>query len=121
MPTRQLFFCGRDGFTGGETPIVDCRKVYQGLAPELRAAFERRGLRYVRNFIPGVDVARRLFRTDSRAEVEARCRADGVEWTWKRDGGLRTQTRAPAVIRHPATGEPKLLQPGHAASPVVPG
>lgn len=106
MPTRQMFFCGRDGFTGGETPIVDCRKVYRALPADLRAAFERRGLRYVRNFIPGVDVRwQDFYRTDSRAEVEARCRADAVEWTWKPDGALRTQTRAPAVIRHPATGE----------------
>jgi alpha-ketoglutarate-dependent taurine dioxygenase len=107
MPTRQLFFCGRDGFTGGETPIVDCRKVYQALPADLRAAFERGGLRYIRNFIPGVDVRwQDFYRTDSRAEVEARCRADRVAWTWKPDGGLRTQTRAQAVIRHPATGEP---------------
>jgi len=107
MPTRQLFFCGRDGFTGGETPIVDCRKVYRALPAELRAAFEARGLRYVRNFIPGVDVRwQDFYRTENRHEVEAKCRADRVEWRWKADGSLRTQTRAPAVIRHPATGEP---------------
>lgn len=106
MPTRQLFFCGRDGFTGGETPIVDCRKVYQALPAELRQTFERVGLRYIRNFIPGVDVRwQDFYRTESRAEVEAKCRADRVAWRWKPDGGLRTQTRAAAVIRHPATGE----------------
>ena len=107
LPTRQFFFCGRDRFTGGETPIVDCRRVYQALPAELRAAFATRGLRYVRNFIPGVDVPwQDFFRTQSKAEVEARCRADGVTWEWRGDGGLRTQTRGHAVIAHPVTGEP---------------
>lgn len=107
LPTRQFFFCGRAGFTGGETPIVDCRRVYQALSPGLRAAFADRGLVYIRNFIPGVDVRwQDFFRTESRTEVEARCRADGVTWDWRSDGGLRTRTRAHAVIEHPVTGEP---------------
>jgi hypothetical protein len=81
--------------------------VYRALPDELRARFDRLGLLYLRNFIPGVDVRwQDFFRTDSRAEVEARCRAEGVELAWKQDGGLRTRTRAPAVIRHPQTGEP---------------
>jgi len=107
LPTRQFFYCGRDGFTGGETPIVDCRRVYQALPAALRTAFAERGLVYIRNFIPGVDVRwQDFFRTDSGSEVEARCRAEGVTWEWRDDGGLRTRTRAHAVIEHPVTGEP---------------
>lgn len=107
LPTRQFFFCGRDGFTGGETPIVDCRRVYRALPATLRTAFAERGLVYVRNFIPGVDVRwQDFYRTESRSEVEARCRAEGVTWEWRDDGGLRTRTRAHAVIQHPVTGEP---------------
>jgi alpha-ketoglutarate-dependent taurine dioxygenase len=107
LPSRQFFFCGRQGFTGGETPIVDCRRVYQALSPALRTAFAERGLVYLRNFIPGVDVRwQDFFRTDNRHDVEARCRAEGVTWEWRDDGGLRTQTPARAVIRHPVTGEP---------------
>jgi hypothetical protein len=107
LPSRQLFFCGRDGFTGGETPIVDCRKVYQNLPSEIRTEFAERGLVYVRNFIPGVDVRwQDFFRTERVQDVEARCRAEGVIWRWSADGGLRTQTVARAVIQHPITGEP---------------
>jgi alpha-ketoglutarate-dependent taurine dioxygenase len=107
LPSRQFFFCGRDRFTGGETPIVDCRRLYQALPAELRTAFAERGLVYLRNFIPGVDVRwQDFFRTDSRADVEARCRAENVTWEWRDDGGLRTRTRARAVIAHPVTGEP---------------
>jgi alpha-ketoglutarate-dependent taurine dioxygenase len=107
LPTRQFFFCGRDGFTGGETPIVDCRRVYQALPAALRAELTARGLRYIRNFIPGVDVRwQDFYRTERRDEVEARCRAERVTWQWRDDGGLRTETRAHAVIEHPITGEP---------------
>jgi alpha-ketoglutarate-dependent taurine dioxygenase len=107
LPTRQFFYCGRDQFTGGETPIVDCRRVFQALSPALRTAFAERGLIYIRNFIPGVDVRwQDFFRTEHKAEVEARCRAENVTWEWRDDGGLRTRTRAHAVIQHPVTDEP---------------
>jgi alpha-ketoglutarate-dependent taurine dioxygenase len=110
LPTRQLFFCGRAEFTGGETPIVDCRRLYRALGPALVRPFESKGLLYVRNFIRGVDVRwQDFFRTDDRSVVEQRCRAQGIEWTWKKDGSLRIATRAPAVIRHPGTGEPSFF------------
>jgi alpha-ketoglutarate-dependent taurine dioxygenase len=107
LPTRQFFYCARANFTGGETPIVDSRAVYRALRPELLRPFERKGLRYVRNFIPGVDVRwQDFFRTEDRAEVEQRCRAQKVECKWKSDGSLRIVTRAPAVIRHPRSRLP---------------
>jgi alpha-ketoglutarate-dependent taurine dioxygenase len=107
LPTRQFFYCSRANFTGGETPIVDCREVYRALRPELREQFESKGLLYIRNFMRGVDVGwQEFFRTKDRAEVERRCREEGVEWTWKKDGTLRIMTRVPAVIRHPVTREP---------------
>lgn len=102
LPTRQFFFCGKDGFSGGETPFVDCRAVFAALNRDVAQRFERLGLLYVRNFIRGVDVAwQDFFRTENRLEVERRCAEQGVEWTWKRDGGLRIATRVPAVLRHP--------------------
>lgn len=106
LPTRQFFFCGRDQFTGGETPIVDCRALFKALPAQMAQDFARRGLVYIRNFIPGVDVRwQDFFRTEARADVEARCRAERVTWEWRDDGGLRTRTRALAVIQHPITGE----------------
>src|SRR5688500_4064433 len=47
LPTRQFFHCARDQFNGGETPIVDCRKLYRALPPQLLAPFERKGLLYI--------------------------------------------------------------------------
>ncbi len=36
------FFCLKAAERGGETPIVDCRKVYRLLDPRLRERFARK-------------------------------------------------------------------------------
>jgi alpha-ketoglutarate-dependent taurine dioxygenase len=106
-PMRQFFYCVQRSPHGGNTPIVDCRRLYAALDPALRAEFERRQLRYVRNFIDGLDVSwQRFFGTEVRGVVEARCREGGVDYEWREDGGLRISTLCPAVLRHPRTGEP---------------
>ncbi|GAA2398636.1 TauD/TfdA family dioxygenase [Streptomyces glaucosporus] len=105
-PRRQFFCCLQPSAKGGATPIVDGRRVWAGLPEDLRARFEEHGIRYVRNFIPGLDVGwEQMFGTSDRAEVEERCRAQGVECEWRPDGVLRTVQTAPAVVRHPDTGE----------------
>jgi alpha-ketoglutarate-dependent taurine dioxygenase len=47
-----------------------------------------------------------VFQAGDRAEVEAQCRADRIEWEWKDGDRLKTLARRPAVIAHPRTGEP---------------
>ncbi len=106
-PMRQFFFCVKASHKGGETPIVDCRKLYQKLDPEVRERFADKGLRYVRNFTEGFDVRwQDFFKTEDRSVVEEYCRANGVGCEWKEDGGLRIWQNAPAVAHHPQTGEP---------------
>jgi hypothetical protein len=34
---------------GGQSPIVDCRKIYAGMDPQLRTQFETTGAKYVKN------------------------------------------------------------------------
>lgn len=105
-PARILFCCQRPATTGGSTPIADSRAVYRALDPALREEFERKGVRYVRTYGTGLGLDwREVFRTDDRAEVEARCAADGMSFVW-RGAGLRTTCVRPAVLRHPVTGEP---------------
>lgn len=106
-PTRQFFCCLQPSAGGGATPLVDSRQVYSELPPRVRDRFERAGICYIRNFVEGLDVDwRQMFGTDDRSEVERRCREQGVECEWLDDGTLRTRQRAPAVVRHPVTGEP---------------
>lgn len=105
-PRKQWFFSVKVAQERGETPIVDCRKVYSRLAPEIRDRFERLGLEYVRNFVDGLDVSwREFFGSDDKSQVEDHCRRTFSGFEWIANDGLRIRQRCPAVIQHPKTGE----------------
>ncbi|MEO8429885.1 MAG: amino acid adenylation domain-containing protein [Acidobacteriota bacterium] len=105
-PMKIWFFCVTPSARGGETPIVDCRRVYERLDPALQRRFTEKGLVYVRNYTEGLDVSwESFYGTSDRARVEEICRAAGTEFDWRPDNGLRTRQRCPAVVRHPVTGE----------------
>lgn len=104
-PMKIWFHCVTAAQRGGETPIVDCRRVYQMLEPELRTLFAAKKLRYVRNYTDGLDVSwQEFFRTSDKTEVETFCRNAGIEFEWKTNG-LRTYKVCQAVATHPNTGE----------------
>lgn len=117
-PPRRLFFTcllPPDG-PGGETPLADFRAVYRDLDPEVRARFERKGVKNIRNYA-GPDGGSRLdpwklkrwdemFGTTDRAAAERACEANGFEFTWGPRGALRLTNVQPAIKPHPVTGEP---------------
>lgn len=104
-PRKILFGCVEPAATGGETPVVDSRKVYDLIEPRLRERFESKGVMYVRNYGRGLGLDwTTVFRTTDRKEVETQCEREGFECEWKGDG-LRTRCVRPAVVRHPETGE----------------
>jgi alpha-ketoglutarate-dependent taurine dioxygenase len=105
-PLRQFFFCIVPSEEGGETPLLDGRKVYEVLDKEIVEAFEQRDLMYVRNFSEGVDVPwQDFFHTDEKAAVERTCANAGMTCEWTKLG-LRVRQRAKGVRIHPRTGEP---------------
>ncbi|MEU3451907.1 TauD/TfdA family dioxygenase [Streptomyces thermolilacinus] len=105
-PLRIVFFCERAATRGGRTPLADSRRVLAGLRPETVEKFERLGVRYVRNYLPGISLPwQEAFQTESRAEVEAYCARAGITAQWVDDEQLRTHQVRPAVHRHPVTGE----------------
>jgi alpha-ketoglutarate-dependent taurine dioxygenase len=105
-PNKINFFCITVAREGGATPVVDCRRVYQGLDAKVREQFEKKGLMYVRNFCEGLDVKwQRFFGTEDRSQVEAACRKDGTECEWTGKDNLRIKQRCRAIVRHPKTGE----------------
>jgi alpha-ketoglutarate-dependent taurine dioxygenase len=105
-PTRISFFCVIAAKEGGCSPVVDCRKVYQGLDPAIRRDFEEKGLMYVRNFSDGLDVSwQHFFQTEDRTEVEDACHKQGFMCEWVGKDSLRVKQRCRAVLRHPVTGE----------------
>ncbi len=105
-PLRQFFFCVIPAPDRGETPLLDCRRVYEALDPELRRDFAGKGLMYVRNFSEGIDVPwQEFFHTTDQAEVERLCSEAGMGCEWTDKGGLRITQVSPAVTVHPRTGE----------------
>src|SRR6202035_2067055 len=104
-PMKQFFFCSKAAEKGGETPLVDCRRVYDKLDPAIRIPLAEKGLLYVRHFTDGLDVKwQDFFHTSDRSEVESRCAAAGINCRWAGDHDLGIAQRAPAVARHPKTG-----------------
>lgn len=94
------------------------RRVTRNLSEELRKKMVEHGIVGIRNFEPpppdDVEVAQEHpdqrswkfgFYTEDKAEVEAECRAKGVEPIWRADGGLCVRNLMPAFAAHPATGE----------------
>ncbi len=86
--------------------MVDSRRVYEAIDPRVRERFVERGVMYVRNYGTGLGLGwREVFATDSRQEVERKCREARMEFRWKGDDQLMTSCVRPAVVKHPRTGE----------------
>jgi alpha-ketoglutarate-dependent taurine dioxygenase len=67
--------------------------------------FEEHGWMLTRNYTDEIGVSfDEAFGTDHRGDIESYCRANGIEFEWQADGGLRTRQRRRAVVRHPQTG-----------------
>lgn len=121
-PPKRLFFCCMEPnrAPGGETPLVDMRRVWKDLDPEVRARFETLGIRNVRNYAgppePGTRVSSwdpwklkrwdEMFGTTDRPAVLERCAREGFEATFTPGGGLRLVNTQPAMKAHPRTAEP---------------
>ncbi len=117
-PPQRLFFgClvapnnGQGG--GGETPLVDFRRVLEQLDPDVRRRFEERGIRTIRNYGPPGSGRFNLwqlkpwdamFGTTDRSVVEDKCRQEGIRFEWRSGGGLRLTGESPAVTVHPTQG-----------------
>jgi alpha-ketoglutarate-dependent taurine dioxygenase len=105
-PQKINFYCAQPAEQGGATPVADCREVARHMDPQILRKFEEKGLLYVRNFSPGLDVSwQQFFHTNSRAEVEAACTQAGMTCEWTGNDSLRVGQLCQAVTRHPKTGE----------------
>lgn len=108
-PPKRLFFnCQIPPRTGGETPIVDSRRLLEWLDPDVVRRFEARGVQYVQNIHGGAGLGRswkQTFETEDRDEVDRYLARGKVESAWDQDGNLRTKQVRPAVSVHEETGE----------------
>lgn len=115
-PPRKLFFyCHIEPTAGGETPIVDFRKVYRDMDPQIRAEFEQKGIKNIRNYNGPAAKTRfdlwklkrwdEMFLTTDKKVVEEQCKKNGLEFKWKDDDKLVLINDQEAVANHPITGE----------------
>ncbi|MFQ5618976.1 MAG: TauD/TfdA family dioxygenase [Rhodospirillales bacterium] len=102
-PTKVIFFCAVPAERGGETPLADCRKVYNRLTPEVRDKFARLGVMYIRD-IPEAELAD-VFGSSSTSYIDAYCKRNDFDFEWDHKGGIHVCFVAQAVIEHPKTAE----------------
>ncbi len=105
-PQKIFFLCLKAAKSGGETPVVDCRKIYQMLNPQFREKLEEKQLMYVRNYIENLDVSwHDFFHTNNKSEVESYCKNARIEFEWLENNRLKTSKVRPAIATHPQTEE----------------
>ena len=105
FPGLMLFACLQAPTAGGATAVADAPTVLEALPADLVARFERDGWLLARNYNDEIGASwAEAFGTEDRGSVEDYCRANGIEFEWQPDGGLRTRQRRSAVVRHPVSG-----------------
>ena len=113
-PEHLWFYCHQAATEGGATPIADSSRVAARLDPDVVREFARRGVRYVRNYGTGYDLTwQQAFETDDRDELEAVCRAQGIEVTWTGGDRLRTSQVCQALLTHPTSGRQVWFNQAH--------
>jgi alpha-ketoglutarate-dependent taurine dioxygenase len=107
-PARLFFCCITAPGEGGETPLADSRAILHHLPDGVRDAFERKGIRYIRNLHGGRGFGpswQTTFETENRDAVEEFCRTTETGFRWNDDGSLTVTQHRPATAVHPKTGE----------------
>lgn len=120
-PKKIFFFCALKSNQGGETPIADSRIIYQMIDPEIREEFERKGVMYVRNYTPGIDLNwQEVFQTDNKSEVNEFCLKHNIKATWNQEGPeLTTSQVCQATLVHHVTGEKSWFNQIHLFHPLA--
>jgi alpha-ketoglutarate-dependent taurine dioxygenase len=105
-PLKLFFFCLSPPPKGGETLITNCRRVLERIPIRIRAEFEDKKWKYVRNFGDGFGLEwQEVFQTTDKAVVEKHCQTNGIDVEWKERGRLKISAVRPAFARHPRTNE----------------
>jgi alpha-ketoglutarate-dependent taurine dioxygenase len=128
-PAKLAFFCRVPAQSGGETILGDMRRFTAALPPRLVAELADKGVRYRRNFRgPDSEDGRSdpvfnhrswvdAFYTDDRGQVEAECRARGLDFEWLADGSITTWNTLPGLARHGLDGDTLYFNQLHSQTP----
>jgi hypothetical protein len=100
-PLKLWFYCETPAQKGGETPLVDSRKMFQALDKAIIYRFDRDKLFYARNYHSYIDLPwQDVFQTTDKSEVDAYCKKLNIECEWISDDHLRTKHLSQAIAVH---------------------
>jgi alpha-ketoglutarate-dependent taurine dioxygenase len=100
------FFCLVPPGEGGETPIADERRIIHAISPRLVDRFAEKGIRYMRNTLPGIGLDwRTIYQTNDKTVVNGYLEKNEMEFEWVASDHLRTTWTLPAFHNHPVSGE----------------
>lgn len=109
---RLGFYCQQPAEQGGSTPISDSQLVFEAIDKDVREEFLAKKITYCRNYgmidLPWQEV----FQTADKAEVEAFCKENNIDFHWSEEG-LRTIQTNPAAAIHPSTQKPVWFNQAH--------
>lgn len=100
------FYCLVPPEEGGQTPIADERKIATILDSKFVEKFREKGIRYVRNSMPGIELDwKTIYQTDDKEKVNETLRQNNYDYEWVSKDHLRLKWELPAFQKHPVTGE----------------
>ena len=111
-PYRIGLFCLIPAEEGGETPISSSRAILDLLPDHIKREFSEKQIMYVRNYLD-IDLPwTEVFQTEDKAEVEAFCTENDLQFEWL-EQGLRTKQINPPTVVHQDTGEELWFNQAH--------
>jgi len=106
-PQYVFFYCDLPPGNGGETPISDCRAIYNDIPEEIRLKFQAKKLMYVRRFSNSMGIPwKKAFNVEDKIDLERFCQRNYIEdLSWAPDGTpVLKYVRNTSVI-HPITND----------------
>ena len=109
-PKWISFFCELAAKVGGETPIFDCRAMYQSLRPATQELLRKNRIKYSR-YLKGKERNGTLpmwpekFGTEDKAKVEELVKQHPGTCRWLPNDDLIVESATPAIVAHPDTNE----------------
>jgi len=103
-PHYIAFYADIIAETGGETPLIDCREMYQSIPDHVLEPFVQKGVEYVRNYGYGMGLPwKEAYGVESREEMNAYCAENNISIRWSDDDKIQLRSKRWAVITHPIT------------------
>lgn len=113
FPKKIMFYCEKAPLVGGETPIVDIRKVYRDMPTSIRTKLESEGIVYYRHlknftilrkfltkFNPMIEMGtwQFVFKTNDADVVNQYASENHYQTEWLSDGSVILETNLPARL-----------------------